>query len=35
MADTYVGECTECGTETDLIYGVCEECALTKKEREK
>ena len=27
MGDTYTGECKECGTETDLINGLCEECA--------
>ncbi len=28
MGDTYTGECKECGTETDLILGICEECSL-------
>ena len=28
MADTYTGECKICGEETDLIMGVCLECAL-------
>ncbi len=26
MGDTYTGECKECGTETDLINGLCEDC---------
>ncbi|HDY68610.1 MAG TPA: hypothetical protein ENH85_12585 [Candidatus Scalindua sp.] len=27
MADTYLGECKECGTETDLINGICMDCS--------
>jgi len=31
MGDTYTGECKICGLETDLILGMCEECAEKKK----
>ena len=27
MSDTYVGHCDMCENETDLIDGLCEECA--------
>ena len=26
MGDTYLGECSDCGEETDLIDGICGEC---------
>lgn len=32
MSDTYIGECRICHIETDLIYGICGECALKKEE---
>ncbi|KKL45493.1 hypothetical protein LCGC14_2355160, partial [marine sediment metagenome] len=32
MADTYIGECKMCCIETDLIHGICGECALKKEE---
>ena len=28
MGDTYTGECKRCHVETDLINGICEDCAL-------
>ena len=27
MGDTYLGICKKCGEDTDLIYGLCEDCA--------
>ena len=28
MSDTHTGKCKNCKKETDLIYGLCEDCQL-------
>jgi len=28
MSDTITRKCRDCGLETDLIYGLCEDCQL-------